>query len=145
MKTELYHHGILGQKWGVRNGPPYPLDESQYSGKERMFARTVNEMAPYRINYNVTDKALKELGKTDEESLSRDERQALLKIEQDIRNRPDFQELVNMSYNQTFEDELFKARMESGKRFTAGLVGTAVGAVLAYTLGSTLYKKIRDR
>lgn len=23
---ELYHHGIKGQKWGVRNGPPYPLD-----------------------------------------------------------------------------------------------------------------------
>ena len=22
---ELYHHGIKGQKWGVRNGPPYPL------------------------------------------------------------------------------------------------------------------------
>lgn len=23
---ELYHHGIKGQKHGVRNGPPYPLD-----------------------------------------------------------------------------------------------------------------------
>ena len=23
----LYHHGIKGQKWGVRNGPPYPLDK----------------------------------------------------------------------------------------------------------------------
>ena len=22
---ELYHHGIKGQHWGVRNGPPYPL------------------------------------------------------------------------------------------------------------------------
>ena len=22
---ELYHHGILRQKWGVRHGPPYPL------------------------------------------------------------------------------------------------------------------------
>lgn len=25
--SELYHHGIKGQKWGVRNGPPYPIDE----------------------------------------------------------------------------------------------------------------------
>lgn len=23
----LAHHGIKGQKWGVQNGPPYPLDE----------------------------------------------------------------------------------------------------------------------
>ena len=23
---ELCHHGIKGQKWGIRNGPPYPLD-----------------------------------------------------------------------------------------------------------------------
>ena len=22
----IYHHGIKGQRWGVRNGPPYPLD-----------------------------------------------------------------------------------------------------------------------
>lgn len=35
MKTELYHHGIEGQKWGVRNGPPYPLDESDRSAAER--------------------------------------------------------------------------------------------------------------
>lgn len=24
--NELYHHGIKNQHWGVRNGPPYPLD-----------------------------------------------------------------------------------------------------------------------
>lgn len=24
----ICHHGIKGQKWGVRNGPPYPLDSS---------------------------------------------------------------------------------------------------------------------
>lgn len=23
---DLLHHGIKGQKWGVRNGPPYPLE-----------------------------------------------------------------------------------------------------------------------
>lgn len=26
----LIHYGIKGQKWGVQNGPPYPLDDSQH-------------------------------------------------------------------------------------------------------------------
>lgn len=29
----LKHHGVLGQKWGKRNGPPYPLDDSISTGK----------------------------------------------------------------------------------------------------------------
>ena len=31
----LEHHGILGQKWGAQNGPPYPLSPSDYSAAER--------------------------------------------------------------------------------------------------------------
>lgn len=31
----LAHHGILGQKWGRRNGPPYPLDGSDHSASEK--------------------------------------------------------------------------------------------------------------
>lgn len=34
---ELYHHGIQGQKWGKKNGPPYPLDQSQKSQAERRY------------------------------------------------------------------------------------------------------------
>ena len=30
---ELYHHGIKGQKWGVKNGPPYPLGSDKSTGK----------------------------------------------------------------------------------------------------------------
>lgn len=30
----LAHHGILNQKWGVRNGPPYPLGGGDYSKSE---------------------------------------------------------------------------------------------------------------
>lgn len=29
--SEMEHHGIKGQKWGVRNGPPYPLNSSKKS------------------------------------------------------------------------------------------------------------------
>ncbi len=32
---ELAHHGIKGQKWGERNGPPYPLKTSQKSSAEK--------------------------------------------------------------------------------------------------------------
>lgn len=35
MEYELYHHGILGQRWGQRNGPPYPLSGSQHSAYEK--------------------------------------------------------------------------------------------------------------
>lgn len=32
LSTELMHHGIIGQKWGKKNGPPYPLDSTVSTG-----------------------------------------------------------------------------------------------------------------
>ena len=52
---ELYHHGILGQKWGVRNGPPYPL--KQHSASERIYKDASKRVT--QITKDVTSAAKK--------------------------------------------------------------------------------------
>ena len=37
LKNELKHHGVKGQKWGVQNGPPYPLKYEAHSVAEKKF------------------------------------------------------------------------------------------------------------
>lgn len=32
---ELYHHGVKGMKWGVKNGPPYPLGVGDHNAREK--------------------------------------------------------------------------------------------------------------
>lgn len=32
---ELQHHGVEGQKWGVRNGPPYPIVKNNNKNGEK--------------------------------------------------------------------------------------------------------------
>lgn len=38
MDDYIAHHGILGQKWGDKNGPPYPLGSGDHSSAEKKAA-----------------------------------------------------------------------------------------------------------
>lgn len=69
----LIHHGVEGQQWGKRNGPPYPLDSDISTGKkliEKHKQRTVNRAAS-RIKRHV-DKEGYVNRKTREFSFKRD-------------------------------------------------------------------------
>ena len=58
LHSELFHHGIKGQKWGVRNGPPYPLDKSKKGGiieeaiRSGKVKKTINREKQLRHTYS---------------------------------------------------------------------------------------------
>lgn len=87
----LMHHGIKGQKWGVENGPPYPLNPSrQYSAAEK------------RLN-KVYDKA-------------RNYAEADLKGTENYNRRKNVYDLINKkNYEEGFDRSVEEARKEIDK------------------------------
>ena len=67
MERTLSHHGILGQKWGYRNGPPYPLSGGDYSKEELRKVYTQRSLKPNSL-YN--KKHFDDIIKADKDTLT---------------------------------------------------------------------------
>lgn len=59
---ELYlaHHGILGQKWGTQNGPPYPLSGGDYTETEWKALKSERRNRYSKYNKKHYDEVIKE-------------------------------------------------------------------------------------
>lgn len=56
---ELYHHGIKGQRWGTKNGPPYPLSGGDYSISEQIAIKAERRKKNSIYNKKHYDKVVK--------------------------------------------------------------------------------------
>ena len=78
----LEHHGIDGQKWGVRNGPPYPLAAGDHSAaekramkKDQKNAYKITKKTYYRTGSNYAVSKNKKLNRKFEDIFSEFEKQ----------------------------------------------------------------------
>lgn len=86
----LAHHGILGMKWGVKNGPPYPLGSSAHSSSEkkagwrkslRLGSKTKVHRSSIRNDHHKSQQNYeKELIDPSAFSLSHQQKQQLIKV-----------------------------------------------------------------
>lgn len=116
--AELYHHGIKGQKWGVTNGPPYPLGSDKLAHKifnrakqeEPKISSDLNNIAKsmnikmYGLNNRLkTKESLNRKIKTDSLEKGVSEFKAASKITDAVR-------YTFISNNQKFVDDYFSIK-----------------------------------
>lgn len=63
----LEHHGIEGQKWGHRNGPPYPLDPNKDYSRSELKAMKKESRTDFRKEYRKFKKTKKRMIAENEE------------------------------------------------------------------------------
>lgn len=102
----LMHFGILGMRWGKRNGPPYPLSYRQMNPEQRKLSKKSYEVA--ESNNKPATKSVKDM--TDKELDDAIKR---------LRNEKTYTELTSSDINQ-------------GSEFVKGLL-TVFGSVAALT------------
>ena len=101
--AQLYHHGITGQKWGITNGPPYPLSPSISTGsslKRTTGSSGITYGGPFRKKkaksvYRADGDDSTNNEAVDEEELRRKAKEKFLRKADPREVRSHYQELTN--------------------------------------------------
>lgn len=109
----LEHHGILGMRWGKRNGPPYPLDSDVSTGKKlKKEGRAEKQKA--KKTYKNRVKSLKKARAT--KAANQVKKQEQKKSKEDIVKTKDIESMlknVDLFTNKEINDMLDRLSTES--------------------------------
>lgn len=105
----ISHHGILGQKWGNRNGPPYPLGGGDYTEAEKKAIYTKRRRGNSIYNKKHFDEVL-ESDKTTLSTLSYDKDRTkgtdMFYATHNTLDKHQYNALFNRKIPQTIYDEI---------------------------------------
>lgn len=138
----LAHHGILGQKWGQRNGPPYPLDSESKSAEEKKHGSSSGNGATKEkvkkaknvLKSNSGSRSSKALKEAREKDIDEMTTQELKETNNRLQEEKRYQDLTkgNIAEGKKFVNEVAKniatgvivgVGIEVGKKFVKGMLG----------------------
>lgn len=110
----LKHHGILGMKWGQRNGPPYPLTSSQMNSKER-----ANNMSLATSGQNQNGNNQQKT--QDQQPVKKDSRKLVKKRVRDLSDE-ELKTAIDRAKKEKELDTLNASSISNGKRFVKAMM-----------------------
>lgn len=136
----IEHHGILKQKWGVRHGPPYPLDESDKTQAQKKAAAADKK-----------EEKSESSSKGSSSSSSIDSKKSVKDMTDDELNKAINRARLEKTYKELTTDTSAKKSVSTGKKILDGLADiggeitkrtlTDLGTQTAsYVLGTELNK-----
>lgn len=143
-RTELYHSGILGMKWGHRNGPPYPLTGAQRSGAEKKggspIAKAIRTLTDSGYRKRVAAAKKAQITRAKKKQREEDRTKALkkgtasdvLKYRGEVSNK-ELQDAIDRIKLENQLEDLDRARLSRSQKYVDDFFGTnGVGRVAGY-------------
>ena len=152
-RDELYHHGILGQKWGRKNGPPYPLGSGDHSASEKKagwrksLSQSVKDHKTKKKRAKAAAKARKAKKQKAEEAKNKEKnlrdplwlkKHASELTNEELRSARERLQLENDLRSQSIR------KINAGKEYADMVLGYLNTGVNAYDTVSKIYNKVDE-